>query len=70
MIFMEGSYRLFTKIFEGLGPKISFYWYAGYCLHIEEYINKNTKASLAGDAYQPMMNIIDIEAAVQNCQRT
>ena len=56
-----GSYRLFTRIFEGLGIKFHFIGMqdAG---GIEEYINENTKLIWVETPTNPMMNIIDIEA--------
>lgn len=56
-----GSYRLFTKIFEGLGIKFHFIGMqdAG---KIEDYINPNTKLIWVETPTNPMMNIIDIEA--------
>lgn len=56
-----GSYRLFTKIFEGLGIKF-------HCIGmkdasgIEEYINENTRLIWVETPTNPMMNIIDIKA--------
>jgi cysteine-S-conjugate beta-lyase len=57
-----GSYRLFTKIFEGLGLKFHFIGMQDIAC-IEEYINKNTKLLWLETPTNPMMNIIDIEAA-------
>ncbi|MCM8569799.1 cystathionine gamma-synthase [Gramella jeungdoensis] len=56
-----GSYRLFTKIFEGLGIKFHFIGMqdAG---KIEDYINPNTKLIWVETPTNPMMNVIDIEA--------
>lgn len=56
-----GSYRLFTKIFEGLGIKFHFIGMQD-AISIEEYINKNTKLIWVETPTNPMMNIIDIEA--------
>lgn len=59
-----GSYRLFTKIFEGLGIKFHFIGMenAG---NIEEYINENTKLVWVETPTNPMMNIIDIKSIGQ-----
>ncbi|MFV8280623.1 cystathionine gamma-synthase [Christiangramia marina] len=56
-----GSYRLFTKIFEGLGIKFNFVrmQVAG---DIEQHINDKTKLIWVETPTNPMMNIIDIEA--------
>lgn len=57
-----GSYRLFTKIFEGLGLKFHFIGMQDTA-HIKEHINENTKLLWLETPTNPMMNIIDIEAA-------
>ncbi len=56
-----GSYRLFTKIFEGLGIKFKFVGMqaAG---DIEQHINEKTKLIWVETPTNPMMNIIDIAA--------
>lgn len=56
-----GSYRLFTRIFEGLGIKFKFVGMqaAG---DIEQHINEKTKLIWVETPTNPMMNIIDIEA--------
>ena len=56
-----GSYRLFTRIFEGLGIKFHFIGMQD-AAKIEEYINPNTKLIWVETPTNPMMNIIDIEA--------
>lgn len=56
-----GSYRLFTKIFEGLGIKFHFIGMQD-AQKIEVHINKNTKLIWVETPTNPMMNIIDIEA--------
>jgi cystathionine beta-lyase len=56
-----GSYRLFTKIFEGLGIKFHFIGIQD-AKNIEAHINKNTKLIWVETPTNPMMNIIDIEA--------
>jgi cystathionine beta-lyase len=56
-----GSYRLFTKIFEGLGIKFHFIGMQD-AENIEVHINKNTKLIWVETPTNPMMNIIDIEA--------
>lgn len=57
-----GSYRLFTKIFEGLGIKFHFVGMQDVSC-IEDHINENTKLIWIETPTNPMMNIIDIEAA-------
>ncbi|QYA24741.1 cystathionine gamma-synthase [Gramella sp. MT6] len=54
-----GSYRLFTKIFEGLGIKFHFVGMEDADL-IEKYVNENTKLIWVETPTNPMMNIIDI----------
>jgi len=56
-----GSYRLFTKIFEGLGIKFHFIGMQD-AEKIEAHINKNTKLIWVETPTNPMMNIIDIRA--------
>jgi len=56
-----GSYRLFTKIFEGLGLKFRFIGMQD-ASKIEEHINENTKLIWVETPTNPMMNIIDIVA--------
>ncbi len=56
-----GSYRLFTKIFEGLGLKFHFVGMEESG-KIEEFINENTKMIWVETPTNPMMSIIDIEA--------
>lgn len=56
-----GSYRLFTKIFEGFG--ITFHFVnMEHCSEIEPHINENTKLIWIETPTNPMMNIIDIKA--------
>ncbi len=57
-----GSYRIFTKIFENYGIKFHFIGMenAG---NIEQYISEKTKLIWVETPTNPMMNIIDIEAA-------
>ncbi len=56
-----GSYRLFTKIFEGLGIKFKFVGMQDPG-DIEQHINEKTKLIWVETPTNPMMNIIDIEA--------
>ncbi len=56
-----GSYRLFTKIFEGFGIKFHFVGMEN-AANIEQYITKNTKLIWVETPTNPMMNIIDIKA--------
>lgn len=55
-----GSYRLFTKIFQGFGIKFHFISMHN-AANIESYINKNTKLIWVETPTNPMMNIIDIK---------
>jgi cystathionine gamma-lyase len=57
-----GTYRLFTKIFEGFGIKFHFVGMENVA-NIEKYVNKNTKLIWVETPTNPMMNIIDIKAA-------
>lgn len=57
-----GSYRIFTKIFENYGIKFHFIGMEN-ADNIENYINENTKLIWVETPTNPMMNIIDIEAA-------
>ena len=59
-----GSYRLFTRIFEGLGIKFRFVSMAN-TNDVEQQINENTKMIWVETPTNPMMNIIDIEAMSQ-----
>ncbi len=56
-----GTYRLFTKIFEGFGIKFHFVGMQDV-KNIETYINGNTKLIWVETPTNPMMSIIDIEA--------
>lgn len=56
-----GTYRLFTKIFEGFGIKFHFIGMEN-APSIESYVNENTKLIWAETPTNPMMNIIDIKA--------
>lgn len=57
-----GTYRLFTKIFEGFGIKFHFIGMEN-ASNIEKYVNKNTKLIWVETPTNPMMNIIDIKVA-------
>ncbi len=57
-----GTYRLFTKIFEGFGIKFHFIGMEN-ASNIEDYVNDNTKLIWVETPTNPMMNIIDIKAA-------
>ncbi len=59
-----GTYRLFTKIFEGFGIKFHFIG-MGNADNIENYVNKNTKLIWVETPTNPMMNIIDIVATAK-----
>lgn len=56
-----GTYRLFTKIFEGFGIKFHFIGMENVA-NIESYVNEKTKLIWVETPTNPMMNIIDIEA--------
>ncbi len=56
-----GTYRLFSKIFEGFGIKFHFVGMDNLAA-IEEKINPQTKLIWTETPTNPMMNIIDIEA--------
>jgi len=58
-----GTYRLFTKIFEGFGIKFHFVGMEN-ASSIENHINENTKLIWVETPTNPMMNIIDIKATV------
>lgn len=55
-----GTYRLFTRIFEGFGIKFHFVGMDNV-ENIEKYINKNTKLLWVETPTNPMLNIIDIK---------
>jgi len=57
-----GSYRLFTKIFEGFGIKFHFVGMESIS-NIEAKVNANTKLIWVETPTNPMLNIIDIKAA-------
>lgn len=57
-----GSYRLFTKIFEGFGIKFNFIGMEN-AENIERHISEKTKLIWVETPTNPMMNIIDIKAA-------
>lgn len=56
-----GSYRLFTKVFQGFGIKFHFVGMDN-ASDIKSYINSNTKLIWIETPTNPMMNIIDIKA--------
>ncbi|PHR13863.1 MAG: cystathionine gamma-synthase [Aequorivita sp.] len=58
-----GTYRLFTKIFEGFGIKFHFIGMEN-ADKIEEYVTNKTKLIWVETPTNPMMNIIDIKRAV------
>ena len=57
-----GTYRLFTKIFEGFGITFHFIGMKN-ASNIETFINAKTKLIWVETPTNPMMNIIDIKAA-------
>ena len=56
-----GTYRLFTKIFEGFGVKFHFIGMEN-TVRISDYISENTKLIWVETPTNPMMNVIDIRA--------
>ena len=56
-----GTYRIFTKVFEGLGIKFHFTGMDNID-KISSLVNKNTKMIWAETPTNPMLNIIDIQA--------
>lgn len=63
-----GTYRLFTRIFQGFGIKFHFIGMEN-ADKIGEYINANTKLIWVETPTNPMMNIIDIKAAATVAQK-
>ena len=59
-----GTFRLFTKIYEGFGITFHFVGMEN-ANHIEKYINKKTRLIWVETPTNPMMNIIDIKATVR-----
>ena len=57
-----GSYRLFTKIYEGFGVKFNFIGMEN-ASKIEDYVTEKTKLIWVETPTNPMMNIIDVKAA-------
>ncbi|MDP6908295.1 MAG: cystathionine gamma-synthase [Flavobacteriales bacterium] len=57
-----GTYRLYTKIFSKYGIKFHFIGMEN-ADHIADYVNENTKLIWTETPTNPMMNVIDIEAA-------
>ncbi|MBO3700458.1 cystathionine gamma-synthase [Roseivirga sp. E12] len=56
-----GTYRIFTKIFEGFGIKFHFVD-MNDAAGVEQYVNENTKLIWLETPTNPMMSIIDIKA--------
>jgi cystathionine beta-lyase len=63
-----GTYRLFTKIFEGFGIKFHFIGMQN-ADNIESYVNDKTRLIWVETPTNPMMNIIDIKASVAIADR-
>jgi len=63
-----GSYRLFTKIFEGFGIKFHFVGMDNVQA-VEDIINANTRLIWVETPTNPMMNVIDIKAVAQVTQK-
>ena len=59
-----GSYRLFTKIFEGFGIKFHFVG-MNNVQEVADAINSNTKLIWLETPTNPMMNVVDIKAVSQ-----
>ncbi len=59
-----GSYRLFTKIFEGFGLKFHFVGMNDLA-NVQAAINPNTKMIWVETPTNPMMNVVDIQAVTQ-----
>tara|TARA_B110000238_G_scaffold116646_1_gene126595 strand:+ start:101 stop:1252 length:1152 start_codon:yes stop_codon:yes gene_type:complete len=59
-----GSYRLFTKIFEGFGIKFHFVG-MNNVQAVADAINSNTKLIWVETPTNPMMNVVDIKAVSQ-----
>ncbi len=57
-----GTYRLYTKIFARYGVKFHFIGMEN-ANHIEDFVNDNTKLIWVETPTNPMLNVIDIEAA-------
>jgi cystathionine beta-lyase/cystathionine gamma-synthase len=64
-----GTYRLFTKIFEGFGIKFHFIGMEN-ATKIADYVNGKTKLIWVETPTNPMMNIIDIKAAAKAARDT
>ena len=63
-----GSYRLFTKIFEGFGIKFHFVGMDNV-QQVENSINTNTRLVWVETPTNPMMNVIDMKAVAQITQK-
>jgi len=63
-----GSYRLFTKIFEGFGIKFYFVGMDNV-QRVENSINTNTRLVWVETPTNPMMNVIDMKAVAQITQK-
>lgn len=59
-----GSYRLFTKIFEGFGLKFHFVGMNDLA-NVQAAVNANTKMIWVETPTNPMMNVVDIQAVAQ-----
>ena len=59
-----GTYRIFTKVFENYGIKFNFIGMEN-AHNIEEHITEKTKLIWVETPTNPMLNIIDIEAAAK-----
>lgn len=59
-----GTYRLFTKIFEGFGIKFHFVGMEN-SNSIESYVNDNTKLIWVESPTNPMMSIVDLKAVAK-----
>ena len=59
-----GSYRLFTKIFEGFGLKFHFLGMNDLA-NVQAAVNANTRMIWVETPTNPMMNVVDIQAVAQ-----
>lgn len=63
-----GTYRLFTKIFEGFGIQFRFIGMEN-AARIEDFVTENTKLIWVETPTNPMMNIIDIKAVAEVAEK-
>ncbi len=63
-----GTYRIFTKVFEGYGIRFKFVSMADIS-SIEQYITENTKMVWVETPTNPLLNVIDIKGASDICKK-